>query len=232
MEARPWIIFDADNTLWLIEHLYDEARRELCRYVHTKGAAEADVDKFQRARDQELYASYGYTACRFARSFEDTILHFAPSAVPDEIRHARSLALSVFERQATPVGGLDALLKTLRPHYVFGVITAGERWVQERRLKDFPLREMFDAIRIVERKDSGEFLRFCDEYGIDRARSWVVGDSLKSDVLPAQEAGLRAVWVRAANWTAVEGTTAAVPLGIVAIETLADLAKVPGVLEV
>jgi putative hydrolase of the HAD superfamily len=231
MKLVPWIIFDADNTLWLIEHLYDEAREEMCRVVQSKGAAHSEVDQFQRTRDRELFASYGYTACRFARSFEDTLLHFVPSASPEEIKHVRSIALNVFEKNAKPVGGLDELLKTLKPHYALGVLTAGERWVQERRLENFELREMFDQVKVVERKTRDAFAGFCEDYGVDRASSWVVGDSLNSDILPALAAGLRPIWVKAANWTPVEGQSATAPTEVAIIETLADLSKVPGVLK-
>lgn len=226
----PWIIFDADNTLWSIEHLYDAAREELCRFIANRGAAESDAADFQQRRDHELHATYGYSACRFARSFEDTLLHFSPSARAEEVRHVRQLALNVFDRQARPVDGLEDLLKVLQPRYEFGLITAGERWVQERRLNDFHLRSIFRAVDIVERKTPEVFSNFCDRHSVDREKSWVVGDSMNSDVIPARRAGLRAVLIRANNWARVEGAVAPLEDDLIAINSLADLAKVPGVL--
>src|SRR4051794_889967 len=129
-----WIIFDADNTLWSIEHLYDDARRQLCAYVAAQGFSEADVEVFQQDRDQRLHATYGYSACRFARSFEDTLLHFLPASTDSTVRHVRFLALNVFERKAEPAEGLEDVLRSVHTRYNLGLLTAGERWVQERRL--------------------------------------------------------------------------------------------------
>jgi len=231
MQPKPWIIFDADNTLWALEHLYDEARDEMCNYVAAKGFAAMDVEEFQQKRDAELVATYGYSACRFARSFEDTLLQFLPSSPSEDVRHVRFLALQVFERKATPIEGLEELLRALRPHFSLGIITAGERWVQERRLEDFHLREMFEVIDIVEKKTPQIFSDFCNEHGVDCKKSWVVGDSLNSDVTPARSAGLKAIWVRAKNWKPVEGHAEVLEDGLVAIDSLVELAKVPGLLQ-
>ncbi len=201
MSGIPWVIFDADNTLWPIEHLYNNARTELCDLVASHGSDRQAADAFQRQRDATLHATYGYSACRFARSFEDTWLNFFPSAATAEMRHARQLALEVFEKLASPSEGLELVLDALlAANYHLGIITAGERWVQERRLNDFHLRDRFAAVEIVESKTAEVFNGFCDKHQVAKPVSWVVGDSLKSDVYPALAAGLRAVWLKVENW--------------------------------
>lgn len=98
MDNNSWVIFDADNTLWNIEYLYNEARNELCKYLSEKGHSFPEVGNFQRRRDRELYLTYGYSACRFARSFEDTAIHFLDGSDVNSITHCRSIALQVFDR--------------------------------------------------------------------------------------------------------------------------------------
>jgi putative hydrolase of the HAD superfamily len=176
-----WIIFDADNTLWPIEHLYDEAREEMCAFLSTKGVNIEEARTFQERRDKELHETYGYSACRFARSFEDTILRFLPDSTPEDVRHVRRLALDVFAKRAQPADGLEELLERLRPTYSLGIITAGERWVQERRLADFHLRNLFAKVEVVEKKSEAVFRDFCKENRVDPGNSYVVGDSLRSD---------------------------------------------------
>ena len=220
---KNWVIFDGDNTLWLIEHLYDEARENLCHHLVARGHDAHEVDKFQRNRDRELHASYGYSACRFARSFEDTALKFAPESSGKDILHVRNLALEVFEREATLPDGLDHLLKDLAQKYSLAIVTAGEHWVQKRRIEYFHLSHLFSAIEIVETKNASVFLGFCEKYAVCKENSWMVGDSINSDVIPATEAGLNAAYLAAKNWAVIEGIAADLPYGAISIKDLADL---------
>lgn len=201
---HPWVIFDADNTLWSVEHLYDAARRKLCEYLNCSGIDPSEAERFQRARDQQLHLTYGYSACRFARSFEDTLLHFLKDALPENVAHVRRLALDVFEQRVQLVDGLEDMLNDVSSQYQMGIITAGERWVQERRLADFHLRDRFAAVEIVESKNEAIFRAFAASRGFDPTCSWVVGDSYRSDIVPAKTAGFRAVLVEVPNWVEVE----------------------------
>lgn len=226
---QRWIIFDADNTLWFVEPLYDEARAQLCDYLVKMGVSRKDAENYQHERDRQLHVTYGYSACRFARSFEDTILHFVEGATAPQVRHVRQIALEVFEKQAVLSPGLQELVDKLLPNYQLGIVTAGEHWVQERRLNDFHLRDRFAAIEIVESKDAAVFRRFIGKYNVDTGTSWVIGDSVNSDVLPAREAGLRAVLLSAANWDRIEGKHDALPSDVPTISHLQDFLRLEGV---
>jgi putative hydrolase of the HAD superfamily len=63
-----WVIFDADNTLWDLEALYNRARTEMADYVATLCQSKSpDIEAFQQKRDRQLSEIYGYSASRFAR---------------------------------------------------------------------------------------------------------------------------------------------------------------------
>jgi len=218
MQTEPndlsrWVIFDADNTLWDVESLYNDARRAFCSYVMDllsrqplKGElVDEHIDALQKQRDIQLEKTHGYSSSRFARSFEDTLSFLLPFSSPDEMRHVRNLAMSVFETEAATCVGLESAIDALSQRYCLAIITSGERWVQERRLAAFRFRERFSRAEIVDRKSPKVFDDFCLREGVDRGRSWVVGDSLRSDILPAIQVGLRAVHFEAPNW-AYEGT--------------------------
>jgi predicted acylesterase/phospholipase RssA/FMN phosphatase YigB (HAD superfamily) len=218
-----WIIFDADNTLWQTEVIYNEARNRLCDYIHSaSGIAKEQIEAFQRDTDKKLEALYGYSASRFARSFEDTLINYLDSPEADEIRHVRRLAEDVFRKKAAIYPGVEEVLRTLRAnHWKLAIITAGEEWVQKKRLSEFHLETIFDEIIIIERKNSSEFSNFCKNRKFDPAGSWVVGDSLRSDVLPAIEAGFKAIWVQHDNWREVERAGLEAPAGCVVVQSIA-----------
>jgi putative hydrolase of the HAD superfamily len=221
-----WLIFDADNTLWDLESLYDQARVEFCKYVAEQIAEPTSkitteiLDRSQRHRDIQLKRTHGYSASRFARSFEDTATFFFPFADPEQIIRVRNIALNVFETVAKPVDGLKEVIESLEGHYRLAVITAGERWVQERRLTEFHFREKFSQILVVERKTAAILNDFCAQIAANKEKSWMIGDSIVSDIQPAIEAGLNAIHVNTANWEAEAGTK---PKGITSVESLGEI---------
>ena len=89
-------------------------------------------------------------------------------------------------------------------------------------MSHFPHRDAFDAVRIVKAKDSRVFARFAARCGIVPGRSWVVGDSLRSDIIPAAEAGFRTVHLSVHNWHAHENHGRGVPDGCVVAGSLAE----------
>jgi putative hydrolase of the HAD superfamily len=202
--GNRWALFDGDNTLWHIEALYDRARRDLVCLVERSGANVGEIEAFQRHEDKRLYEELGYSASRFAQSFENTLLRFVPNACPAEVRDIRNLALSVFEQPAEIDPDAAGVLMSLRNSHNLGLITAGERWVQERRVAKFRFADIFDVIRIVEKKTASVFRELVADLGIATEASWVVGDSVRSDILPALDAGLNAILIANHNWIEVE----------------------------
>lgn len=226
MKKLPWVIFDADNTLWTIEHLYDEARHLLCEFVVEFGANRDDVENFQRSKDGELYDKLGYSAERFPLSFRETLKHFAPECSKADLTMVHQFAMSVFEREARLEDDVESVINSLKPRFQLGILTAGEAWVQKNRIRLFPYSDEFDAIDIVDEKNCNAFRRFCDAHNVRTERSWVVGDSIKSDVLPAIEVGLSAIHYDTHNWKLVEQDGINLPRGIKRVESLGGVIEI------
>lgn len=156
-----WVLFDGDNTLWKTEPLYDIARDNFCHYVidlsselHENNFSYLDkdlIEKCQRHRDLQLHKTHGYSFSRFARSFEDTLLFFLASATPEHLRHARFLAMAALDAVAEPFDGVNLIIDELISNsFNLAVITAGERWVQQKRLNDFSMLHKFRHYEVVE----------------------------------------------------------------------------------
>jgi len=125
---KQWVIFDADNTLWNVEVLYNQARKHMCEYVDKLIHIGTDeISTYQQRRDAELTRVYGYSASRFARSFEDTIYHFVSAATPEQVRHVRALAEAVFAQKAKLTSDVELVLRSLYSNgWYLGLLTAGE----------------------------------------------------------------------------------------------------------
>lgn len=228
--TSPWCIFDADNTLWDIEALYNSARDQFCKFMADLGHDRSTVERYQRKRDAELQRHYGYSAARFARSFEDTYLSFEEKENIEHLREVRSFAESVFSQKAKMYDGVEIVLRSLKAsNYQLGLLTAGETWVQVKRLADFHLEGIFSGVEIVREKSSDEFLRFCKKHEVDISQSWVIGDSIRSDIGPARAAGLKAIWLRHLNWHEVEGSGPQVALDYSIADAPIDVLRILGI---
>lgn len=136
--------------------------------------------------------------------------------------------MTVFEQPPDEVEHLEDILDELKHAFTFGIITAGETWVQERRLASFRLRQAFSAVEIVETKTAEVFDQFINKYDVDRPNSYVVGDSIRSDIIPARAANLNVILVSSKNWSEFEQVGNISPLDIPIITTLKDLPRVIG----
>lgn len=222
----PWVIFDADNTLWETESLYDDARRTLTNILALRGVDAAVAGEMQQAIDEELYKTFGYSAQRFPASFERTLVYFFPASSEEERAQVRAVAERVFERPAIVNQGLDEVISRLSVHYNLGILTAGEDWVQQGRLQQFAHRLRFQAIEIVPDKSVTAFSGFCDRHGVDRKMSWVVGDSLRSDIIPAHAAGLNAILLETRNWHRIEMARMNLPAYVHEVKYLTEVLSI------
>ncbi len=98
-------------------------------------------------------------------------------------------------------------LSALHGRCRLALLTKGEYALQERRISESAFREVFERVTIVEHKDRETFLRVAKEFGADPERTWSVGDSFRSDIKPALEAGLHAIWIPQETWGYETGTS-------------------------
>lgn len=214
-----WAIFDGDNTLWATEALYDTARLRLCELLAPFGVPFGSADTYQRERDAQLHATMGYSVDRFPRSFLETAAHFVPSEAA-LIQRAKEVGEQVFIEDPAVAPEVDKILQRLTPHYRLALLTAGEEAVQRRRLDVFARAHHFDRVQIVPRKDRHVLQQFLHDLGADASTTWMIGDSLRSDIHPALELGLNAIHLNVPNWHPVETAALALPIGAHQVDNL------------
>jgi phosphoglycolate phosphatase-like HAD superfamily hydrolase len=105
------------------------------------------------------------------------------------------LAERVFGQKARFVEDAELVLRSLHANgFRLGLLTAGEAWVQQKRIAEFHLQGIFHAVEVVEKKTADEFRAFCKKHAIDKDQCWVVGE-IKSEPTTATahpEANVRA----------------------------------------
>ncbi|MBD8064007.1 HAD family hydrolase [Devosia sp. PTR5] len=189
------IAFDADDTLWQNEHFFRLTEQRFADLL-------ADYTDIPDLKDR-LIASvtrnlsfYGFGMKGFALSMVETALevteHRVPGRVIAEILAAGRELLS-YPIETLPY--VDQALGDLQDRYRLILVTKGDVFDQERKVAASGLAEYFAAIEIVSDKTRAAYERIFSQHTEGAGHTVMVGNSLRSDIIPALEAGAFAVYV-------------------------------------
>ena len=181
--------FDADDTLWHNETIFEkvhERYRELLAHYHDA----ATVDRTLFATEMRNLELYGYGVKGFTLSSIETAIQLTGGKISaEEIRQIIALGR---EMLAHPVDILDGVVETLSAlsgQHRLLVITKGDLRDQERKLARSGLAAHFHHVEILSEKDERSYSALFRRHAIDPARFLMVGNSLKSDILPVLALG-------------------------------------------
>ena len=195
------IVFDGDDT----ECLYDEARNMARHVVADAGLDGVAWEKLERSIDVRNVATMGFSTERFPTScvqaYEELCRLQSFSPVPTVSTNIRRAARSVFELDAPLVSNVRNILRNLRAQGTrLALLTKGDPDLQSRRIETSGLRDLFEVVEIVPEKSPAVIRAVVERLGVGVENAWMVGNSVKSDLIPALEAGLQAVWINAHVW--------------------------------
>ena len=195
MDGITTIAFDADDTLWQNEQYFRITEDRFVALL--AGHAEAgDLRERLIASVTRNLEFYGFAGKGFVLSMIETALEVTDHRVPGEV--IAELLAAGRELLTYPIETLphvDAALDDLREDYRLILVTKGDVFDQERKLAASGLAELFSAVEIVSDKSALAYQRIFDRHADGCSRTVMVGNSLRSDILPALEAGAAAVYV-------------------------------------
>ena len=218
------ICLDMDDTLIVNQVLYTNAEFMLAGYLQNFGITPEDTFAVFAATEKENYKTMGISIARFPLSFEMTLRHFVPDADAAMIATVRDMGERVFRTVADVKPGTTGALETLAKIAPLHIVTGGADNVQQFRIDNLPFKDKFNTFTIIAKKDVDVYHDVAKKLCLKPAEIIMIGDSLKSDVLPAVEAGMRAVWIEALN-APHEIKQAELPKGAYKFHSLAELAN-------
>lgn len=192
------IAFDADDTLWHNETLYAEVQTFftdlMARYLPNLTAEEIDKVLFQyEIRNLPLY---GYGIKSFILSMIETAIEESKGSItPEEIHTIINEGKKMISSEVRLLPHIKKVLKALSASHTLMVITKGDLLDQERKLEKSGLEEYFSYLEVVSNKTEKAYKKIVDFHGIDPSSFIMVGNSLKSDILPVLALGGYAVHV-------------------------------------
>jgi putative hydrolase of the HAD superfamily len=189
------IAFDADDTLWHTEHLYSEAKRKLAallaRYTDTS-TLDASLDAIEIGN----LDVYGYGVKSFTLSMIEAAVTLTEGRITgDEILQIVGLAREMLTTDVRLLDHVDETLRALAATHPLMVITKGDASEQVPKLARAGLLDTFPYVEVVGSKTEEVYRRLLAKHAITPERFLMVGNSLKSDILPVLALGGTGVYI-------------------------------------
>lgn len=187
--------FDADDTLWVNETYFREAEEKfaaLLENYETKNKVDQELFKMEM-NNLELY---GYGIKGFMLSMIESAMELSNKNVPPEtITEILNLGKEMITRPVELLQGVEEVLQKLARKYRLIVLTKGDLLDQERKLERSGLTKYFHHVEVLSDKKEENYKNLLDHLEIKTNEFLMIGNSLKSDVLPIMNIGAKAVHV-------------------------------------
>lgn len=228
--ALSTIAFDADDTLWPHEAFFKITEARFMALL-AEFADPADLTARLLEAERRNLKRYGYGAKGFTLSMIETAIEITDERVPvrslREILHAGQ---EILAHPVTPMPGVAETLAALQGAFRLMIVTKGDLFDQERKVAASGLGDYFDAVEIVSEKDAPAYARLFERHGTGADSAMMVGNSLKSDIIPALEAGAWGVHIPSEHQWVLDH--AEPPVGAARFHVIEAMPKLHDVLKV
>jgi len=189
------IAFDADDTLWVNETYFRDAEKEFSKILskyETINKIDQELFKIE-IKNLELY---GYGIKGFMLSMIECALKLSNYSIPQyEIDKILILGKQMLNKPIELLDGVEDVLEKLHKKYKLIVATKGDLLDQERKLEKSGLLKYFHHIEVMSEKKEEDYRKLIKHLDINSNELLMVGNSLKSDVLPLLKIGASAIHV-------------------------------------
>jgi putative hydrolase of the HAD superfamily len=183
------IAFDADDTLWHNEAYFQETEHKFCALLENYLPQHSVARELLQTEIANI-ALYGYGIKAFMLSMIETALRISDRKISNEV--IEKIIEYGREHLTKPVeimDGVEEVLQQLKGRYRLVMATKGDLLDQERKLKKSGLEHYFHHIEIMSEKKEEDFQKLIKHLDIPPSDFAMVGNSLKSDVLPVLNLG-------------------------------------------
>jgi putative hydrolase of the HAD superfamily len=221
------LLFDGDDTLWPNNHIFETAIERFVRVVGggtwTDEAVRDELDRVEEA----AWSVRGGGTNAFRHNLEEAARAIVvPERLPVVLDALDAIVREMAITDAEPLPGVEATLDVLGARHTLGLVTRGEPAEQWAKIDASGLRGRFRHIEVVRDKDEATYRRLVAAWALDPDRTWMIGNSPRSDIAPARAAGLGAVHIPSAStWRLELADLDPDDPRIVRLESFADLTR-------
>jgi putative hydrolase of the HAD superfamily len=202
---RNFLIVDADDTLWENNIYFERAFDEFVDFLGHSSFSAAEVRSVLDEIEDANSRVYGYGSLNFGRNLRQCFQKLAEREISeDDLRTVMAFAERILECPVEVIEGVAGTLEYLALRHDLTLFTKGHPEEQKLKIDRSGLGPFFSHTAIVKEKDAAAYRKLVAERGMDANRTWMIGNSPKSDINPALEAGLNAVYVPHAHTWVLE----------------------------
>ena len=189
------IAFDADDTLWVNETYFREAEHQFAQLL-SNYETENKIDQELFKKEIKNLKFYGYGIKGFVLSMIECALEISNYQIPQKgIEKIVTIGKEMLNKPIELLPQIEVVLQSLQGNYKLVVATKGDLLDQERKLEKSGLLKYFHHIEVMSDKKPKDYLKLIQHLDINPSELLMIGNSLKSDVLPLIEVGAAAIHV-------------------------------------
>jgi putative hydrolase of the HAD superfamily len=224
---RQTILLDADDTLWENNIYFEQAIAAFISYLDHRVHSADEVREHLNLCERATIAEHGYGLKSFRKSLIDCFEQLSDSPItPDKHDRIVSFTYSIADQNIELLPGVAETLQDLSKRHRLILVTKGNLEEQTQKLHRSGLAPLFSAVEVLAEKHDAAYREVIARYDCDSASTWMVGNSPRSDINPALEAGLHAVFIpHDYTWVLEHETVSQPPAGqhLLELARFADL---------
>jgi putative hydrolase of the HAD superfamily len=219
------LIFDADDTLWENNVIFERVVDDFVDWLAHPSLEPTDIRRILAEIEEANVAAHGYGSKVFLRSLGDCFTRLMERPLtPDDEEQMGKFRSAFTGGRVELISEVVDVLDELRERHELYLMTKGVPDEQQHKIDASGLAEHFTAIDIVPTKEPNTYRELVERRGLDPDRTWMIGNSPKSDIIAARTAGLRAVFIPNANtWAHEHADLDPDDANILQLETFGDL---------
>ncbi len=196
MSGQCLLIIDGDDTLWENNVYFEQAIEDFIDFLDhstlSREQVRASLDEIERLNSRV----HGYGSAAFARNLRDTYERLAERELrPDDLDRVMQLVRRILDVELELLPGVAETLAYLEPRHRLLLFTKGEPEEQQLKVRRSGLEDHFERVVLTKEKDVAAYRDLIRAHRVDAEQAWMIGNSPRSDINPALEAGLHAVYI-------------------------------------
>lgn len=194
--GRRQLIVDADDTLWENNIYFERAFEEFCEFLAHSRLNPVEVREVLDEIEIANSRIHGYGSAKFGKNLAQCYERLAEREIGSEdLATVMSFAARILDRPMEVIEGVPETLEYLSSRHDLTLFTKGNAEEQKLKLDRSGLGIYFGHTAIVKEKDEESYRRLIEQRDLDPERTWMIGNSPKSDINPALKVGLSAVFI-------------------------------------
>lgn len=194
--TRQHLIFDADDTLWENNIHFERAIEDFLDYLAHSSLSRDDVRAVLDEIEIANFRVHGYGSAAFSRNLRATYERLAEREInEDDLGRVMAFGERILSQPIELIDGVEETLQRLAEVHDLTLMTKGQAEEQQMKIDRSGIGAYFRHAEIVPEKDAASYRFLVEAIGLDPVRTWMIGNSPKSDINPALAAGLNAVFI-------------------------------------